>query len=373
MKTNKKSRFFYTFISIIFGLLCGSIILIISGTNPIEAYKVVIEGIIGKPSYIAWTLVNAVPIVLTGISVAFAFNTGLFNIGSEGQYIVGSIGAVMAGALLKLPPIIHPIVALMCGAICGGIWGGIVGVLKSRFNINEVISSIMFNWIGFYLSNYMLSFSFLRKPQSDNSYSIQPNASIEFLGKWKTSPQGVAFLREHTVLRQFLRANVNWGILIAVIVAIVVWYILNKTTLGYQLKAVGFNKDAAEYGGINIKRNQVVSMTISGAISGIAGAITVLGVAGNIGMMASQQGYGFDGMAVSLIAGNNPLGCIPAGLLFAGLTYGGGKLTILGTYSEIIKIVIGIIIFFISMPKLLDLIQDKFSNLYRKKDGAQND
>lgn len=352
-----RNRFFYTFVSILFGLIIGSIILLISGTNPLEAYKVIIQGIFGKPSYIAWTIINAVPIILTGISVGFAFNTGLFNIGAEGQYIVGSIGAVCAGYLLHLPPIIHPIVALLCGIICGGIWGAIVGYLKSKFKVNEVISSIMMNWIAFYLSNYMLSFSFLRKPESDNSFSIHPTASIEILKKWRLSPEGLEFLKNHEFLKKFFRANVNWGFLIAILVAILIWYILTKTTLGYQLKAVGFNKDAAEYGGINITRNQIISMTIAGALSGLAGAITVLGVSGNIGMMAAQQGYGFDGMAVSLIAGNNPLGCIPAGLLFAGLMYGGGKLTMIGTYSEIVKIVIGIIIFFISMPKLFDTIK----------------
>ena len=372
MKSKRKNRFFYTFISILLGLIFGSIILKISGTSPIEAYKVIFKGIFSKPSYIAWTIINAVPIILTGISVAFAFNTGLFNIGAEGQYIVGSIGAVLAGYLLELPPIIHPIVALLCGALCGGLWGGIVGFLKSKFNVNEVISSIMMNWIGFYLSNFLLSFSFLRKPASDNSFSIQPTASIEILGNWKRSTEGIAFLQDHAFLKQFLRPNVNWGFLIAIIMAILIWYVLKKTTLGYQLKAVGFNKDAAEYGGINIERNQIISMTISGALSGLAGAITVLGVAGNIGMMAAQEGYGFDGMAVALIAGNNPLGCIPAGLLFAGLMYGGGKLTILGTYSEIINIVIGIIIFFISMPKLLDLIQSKFVRK-NKEEGAKDD
>lgn len=370
MKSKSKSRFFYTFIAILLGLIFGSIILLISGTNPLEAYKVIFQGIVGKPSYIAWTIINAVPIILTGISVAFAFNTGLFNIGAEGQYIVGSIGAVIAGYCLHLPPIIHPIVALACGALCGGIWGAFVGFLKSRFKVNEVISSIMMNWIAFYFSNFLLSLSFIRKPQSDNSFSIQPTASIEILKNWRTSPAGIEFLKEHPFIKGFFRANINWGFLIAIIAAIIIWYILKKTTLGYQLKAVGFNKDAAEYGGINVSRNQVISMTIAGLLSGLAGAITVLGVAGNIGMMASQQGYGFDGMAVSLIAGNNPLGCILSGLLFAGLTYGGGKLTVLGTYSEIIKIVIGIIIFFISMPKLLDLIRTKLIKS-NKKEGAK--
>ncbi|MDU2109625.1 MAG: ABC transporter permease, partial [Peptoniphilus lacydonensis] len=155
------------------------------------------------------------------------------------------------------------------------------------------------------------------------------------------------------------------GIIIAIIAAIVIWYILKKTTLGYELRAVGFNEKAAEYGGININKSIVKSMGIAGILSGLAGAITVLGVSGNIGMMAAQEGYGFDGMAVALIAGNNPLGTIPAAILYAGLTYGGGKLTTIGTYSEIVNIIVGIMILFIAMPKLLDMIRfffKKWSN-----------
>lgn len=360
-----KSRLFYTVVSILLGFLFGSIILVINDINPFEAFKVIILGAIGKPSYISWVIVKAIPIILTGISVAFAFKTGLFNIGSEGQYIVGSIGAFLIGYLLKLPPIIHPIFALCVGTLFGAVWGGIVGLLKSKFKINEVISSIMFNWIAFYLSNYMLSLKSLRKVGTDTTYSIQPTANIEILGNWKKTDEGINFLVEHEILRQILRPPLNWGILIAVLVAIAVWYIIKKTTLGYQLKAVGYNLHAAEYGGINIEKNQVISMGISGAISGLAGAVMVLGVAGNIGLMASQQGYGFDGMAVALIAGNSPIACIPAGLLFAGLNYGGGKLnSALNTYSEVIDIVIGIIIFFIAMPRLLDMI---FS-IFKKKE-----
>ncbi len=342
----------------------------INKINPLAAYKVIILGAVGKPSYISWTIINAVPIILTGVSVAFAFKTGLFNIGAEGQYIVGSIGALLVGYFFKLPPVIHPIFALMGGALFGGLWGSVVGYLKSRFSVNEVISSIMMNWIGFYLSNYMLGISILRKPSSDTTFSILPTANIEFLKSWKTSEAGIAFLQNHKMLKQFLRPPINWGMVVAIIVAFVIWYILKKTTLGYQLRAVGFNKYAAEYGGINIKRNQVISMTISGMISGLAGAITVLGVSQNISMMAAQQGYGFNGMAVALIAGNNPLACIPAGLLFAGLNYGGGKLNAaLNTHSEVISIVIGIITFFIAMPKLLDLI----SLIIPKKEGKKHE
>ena len=364
----KRNRFLYTILAIVLGILIGSIILLLSGTNPVEAYKVIFLGAFGKPKYISWTIVKAVPLILTGLSVAFAFNTGLFNIGAEGQYIVGSIGALVVGLLLDLPPVIHGLVALLVGALCGYIWGALVGLLKAKFQVNEVISSIMMNWIAFYLSNYLLSFPILRSIESDNSYPIKETASIKIAGAWKMSESGRAYLAQHKFLKDILSPPLNFGIIIAILAAIVVWYILKKTTLGYELRAVGFNEKAAEYGGIDINKSIVKSMGIAGILAGLAGAITVLGVSGDIGIMAAQEGYGFDGMAVALIAGNNPLGTIPAALLYAGLTYGGGKLTTIGTYSEVVNIIIGIMILFIAMPKLLDMIKFFFTK-WSKKDG----
>lgn len=364
----KRNRFIYTILAIVLGIIIGSIILLISGTNPVEAYKVIFLGAFGKPKYISWTIVKAVPLILTGLSVAFAFNTGLFNIGAEGQYIVGSIGALVVGLLLDLPPVVHGLVALLVGALCGYLWGAIVGILKAKFQVNEVISSIMMNWIAFYLSNYLLSFPILRSIESDNSYPIKQSASIKIAGAWKMSESGRAYLAQHKFLKDILNPPLNFGIIIAIVAAIVVWYILKKTTLGYELRAVGFNEKAAEYGGIDINKSIVKSMGIAGILAGLAGAITVLGVSGDIGIMAAQEGYGFDGMAVALIAGNNPLGTIPAALLYAGLTYGGGKLTTIGTYSEVVNIIIGIMILFIAMPKLLDMIKFFFTK-WSKKDG----
>ena len=364
----KRNRFLYTILAIVLGILIGSIILLLSGTNPVEAYKVIFLGAFGKPKYISWTIVKAVPLILTGLSVAFAFNTGLFNIGAEGQYIVGSIGSLVVGLLLDLPPVIHGLVALLVGALCGYIWGALVGLLKAKFQVNEVISSIMMNWIAFYLSNYLLSFPILRSIESDNSYPIKETASIKIAGAWKMSESGRAYLAQHKFLKDILNPPLNFGIIIAILAAIVVWYILKKTTLGYELRAVGFNEKAAEYGGIDINKSIVKSMGIAGILAGLAGAITVLGVSGDIGIMAAQEGYGFDGMAVALIAGNNPLGTIPAALLYAGLTYGGGKLTTIGTYSEVVNIIIGIMILFIAMPKLLDMIKFFFTK-WSKKDG----
>ena len=147
-----KKMLYYTGMSILLGLVVGAVIFALVGVNPLEAYKVMILGAFGKPKFISWTIVEAVPIILTGIAVAFAFQTGIFNIGAEGQFIMGSLAAVIAGVVLHLPPVIHGIVALLVGIVFGALWGGLVGLFKAKRGVNEVISSIMLNWVAFYLS-----------------------------------------------------------------------------------------------------------------------------------------------------------------------------------------------------------------------------
>lgn len=374
----KKNRFVMTVLSIILGLLFGAIALKVSGYSPIEAYKVIWLGIFEKPKYVVYTIIRATPIIITGISVAFAFRTGLFNIGAEGQFLVGSLAATLAGVYITfLPPVIHAVVCILVAALAAGIWGGIVGLLKAKRGVNEVISSIMLNWIALYLSNTMLtvsSFGF-KRANSDSSHKILESAKINLFQNWKVSEAGRAALANNKLLKDILTPPVNAGIIIAIVLAIVVWYILKHTTLGYQLKAVGYNKDAAEYAGIDIKKNITKSMFIAGAIAGIAGATQVLGVNHQISILGASEGYGFDGMAVALIAGNNPLATIPAGLLFGGLKYGGAKLnsSSLGAPSEIINIVIGVIVLFVAMPKLYDKIFSGIKKIVSKKDrGEQN-
>lgn len=364
---NKNNKFFVTMMSIIMGLIVGAIILLIAGFNPLLAYKTMLLGVFGSPKYIVFTITRATPIIITGISVAFAFKTGLFNIGAEGQFIMGALAATLVGYFIKLPRGIHAIVAILVAAIVAGLWAGIAGALKAKRGVNEVISSIMLNWIALYFTNFLLTFQSFRKPNSDSSFPVMDTAKINVLYKWRMSDAGKAVLKNNRMLKDILNP-LNYGILIAIILAFIVWYVLKNTTLGYQLKAVGYNKDAAEYGGIDIKKNIVKSMVIAGMISGIAGATQVLGVNHHVSILAATEGYGFDGMAVSLIAGNNPLATIPAGLLFGALKYGGGKLNSeLGAPSEIINIVIGVIVFFVAMPKLFDIFKKVFTGKKREE------
>lgn len=365
-----RKKIYITILSIIMGLIVGAIILLVAGYNPIEAYKIMFVGAFGSPRFISWTIIRSTPIILTGISIAFAFKTGLFNIGAEGQFIVGALFATVAGYFLNLPPVLHALVAILVGVLAASIWGGIVGLLKARYGINEVITSIMLNWIALYLNNWFLTFSSFRRPNSDTTHYIQDSAKIGILQEWKLTDGGREVLAGNEFLKEFLNPPVNWGFILAIIVAIGVWYLLKNTTLGYQLKSVGFNKDAAEFAGINVKKNMILSMAIAGAIAGLAGAVQTTGVEHLVSLMPTSPGYGFDGIAVALIAALNPLATIPAGLLFGGMVYGGSKLTsFMGAPSEIINITLGVIVFFVAMPKLYEII----GSLFTRKRGEKNE
>ena len=343
----------FSFISIILGLLVGAVVLLIAGQNPVEAYTEMINGIIGKPKYIGWVIIRATPLILTGLSIAFAFKTGLFNIGAEGQYIIGSLVAAIVGINLDLPTFLLIPITLIAAAIGGAIWGGIVGYLKAKFGINEVIAAIMFNWIAFYFSNYMIRRPLLFLENSEVSRDISQNASLKI--DWLTNIFGPA-------------TPINWGIVITIIIVIIISIILYKTTLGFELRAVGANRFGAEYAGINVNSSMIKSMAIAGLLSGLAGAIQVMGVTHNITILPMTEGYGFDGIAVALIANNNPIGIIFSGLLFGGLKYGGTKMQMIGAPSEVINIVIGSIVYFIALSSALRIGFMKFKN--RKKQGG---
>ncbi|MEN8243618.1 MAG: ABC transporter permease [Thermodesulfobacteriota bacterium] len=346
-----------TLISIALGFLLGALILLMAGFNPLEAYWVILKGIFSRSKYVSYVIIYATPLIITGLSVAFALRTGLFNIGAEGQYIVGAIMAAAAGYFFKLPLILHVTLAVGLAVIAGAIWGGLAGYIKARFGVHEVISTIMLNWIALYLSNFVVTLSAFGSQGTGKSYAIQSTARINLLSDWKISEAGIEFIRNHKILGDILKTPVNAGFIFAILLAVLVWYILNKTTLGYELRAVGFNPHAAEAGGINVKKSMVYSMVISGGLAGIAGALQVLGVSHRIAKLAAMEGYGFDGIAVSLIGNNTGAGSVLAGLLFGSLKYGGSKIQdAMQAPTEVINIMIGTIILFVAMPKLIRLI-----------------
>lgn len=350
-----------TVMMLLTGFIIGGVFMLIGGYNPLEAYATMITGVFGSPKSFFTAIVKATPIIGTGLSVAFAQKCGLFNIGAEGQFIFGTITAGLIGYFVALPPFIHPLFCLLLAGLAGGALGMVIGWLKSKFGISEVISGIMFNWILLYFRNYVAALPGYEK-SSNVSYPVQDSAKMVAFSNWQSSESGRATLAENDVLRDFLKSDPNWGIVIVLLMAVAVWFILKKTTLGYRVQAVGANRFAAEYAGINVNRHFLVTLFISGALAGIAGGIQILATPPHtLSVLAGQEGYGFNGIAVALMGQNSPLGCVLAGLLFAVLTYGGTKIQAsIKVPSETIDIVIGVIVLCAGIPALFNMIQKKF-------------
>ncbi len=351
-----------TFIAIFFGFLVSAIVLSAAGYNSMDAFSALFNGIFSRPKYISNTVIKATPIILTGLSVAFAFKTGLFNIGAEGQYIIGTIAATIVGIKLNLPAVLEVPVVILSGVIAGAIFGGIVGVLKAKFGIHEVITSIMLNWIALYLCNFVVASDVFHQPDSTSTFMINESGFTSILSNWKTSDAGIKALSNTPWLSEVLiKTDVNIGIIIAIIMAVVISILLYKSTKGYELRAVGLNKDAAEFAGINVNRNIIQSMVIAGALSGLAGALIITGTAPHkLSTLAAFENYGFNGLSVALIAGSSPIGCIFGGLLYGGLLYGGQSVqSAIGAPSEIINIMIGTIVFFVALTRIVPVLADR--------------
>lgn len=289
-----ESNALYTLIAIVIGFLVGAILLLMIGDNPGVVYSTLLAGVFGKPKFIVYSIIYASPLILTGLSVAFSFKTGVFNIGAEGQFVVGSLAACIVGIFVDVPAPLHILLCLLAAAGAGVIWGGIVGFLKIKKGINEVLSYIMFNWIAFYLSNYVVNLEAVHRTGGGEATKDILDSAHMSVPLWITA------LTKCT--------DSNWGILLAIGAAVLVWFIMEKTTLGFQLRAVGYSKTAAEYAGISSNRIFMISMMISGALAGLGGATQVMGMGDRISQFAAQEQYGFQGITVALIGASNPVG-----------------------------------------------------------------
>ena len=340
------SKFVHTLLSIIIGFAVGALFLVIMGLSVGQAYGKLFQSIFSSIKSISYCIVYATPYIATGLSVAFSFKTGVFNIGAEGQFVVGSMSACVVGILLAdLPPFVLIPLCFLAAALAGALWGTIVGILKTRWGINEVLSMIMFNWIAFFLSNYIAGFPAIHSEgNAEATRNISENARILF--------------SKDFISRLNLCSTANWGILVAIVLTVVVYIIIEKTTLGYELKAVGFNKNAAEYGGINVNRSILTSLAISGALAGIGGALLLLGMGGRISVFSSQEGYGFAGIVVALIGVTNPFGVFVAGLFYGAMTYGGSKLNLVGAPTQVVSIIMGTIVFFIAISSIFSYLKN---------------
>ena len=274
-KSILQSNVLYTVLAIIIGFLIGAIFLVIAGISPAVAYSKLISSVFSKPKFLMYTLVYSAPIILTGLSVAFSFRTGVFNIGAEGQFVVGSIAATLVGILVKLPAVIQVPLCIIAAMAAGAFWSFLCGLMKVKRGIHEVISFIMFNWIAFYLSNFVVNLKDVKVEGGEASKNLEDSARILFPTSWIDSIKC---------------PDANWGIVIAVVTAIAIWVIIEKTTLGYRLKAVGFNKHAADYAGIDANKSILTALCISGALSGLGGAVQIMGQSGRLVQFAGQEG-----------------------------------------------------------------------------------
>lgn len=361
-----------TFIAIFLGFVVAAILLAAAGYDPIASFTALFEGVFSKPKYISNTIIKAAPIILTGISVAFAFKTGMFNIGAEGQYVAGTVCAVIVGSTLDLPMFLQIPVVVLAGVAGGALIGAITGFLKARFGIHEVITAIMLNWTMLYLNNFVVNSAMFHRPSSTSSIPVNDSSFTMILPEWKLSDQGLETLRNVPWLYDFLvKSDVNIAFVVAVVVAILIWFVLYRSKLGFELRAVGFNRDAAEFAGMPVERNTVLAMTIAGGISGLAGALMITGIAPHcISTLAGFENYGFNGFSVALIAGSSPIGCIFAGLLFGGLLYGGTSVQMaVGAPTDIINIMIGTIVFFVALARVVTLLAKHLEKRAAEKAG----
>ena len=251
---------------------------------------------------------------------------------------------------------------LASAMLVSALYAGFVGILKAKFGIHEVITSIMLNWIALYFSNWICSLDFFHKPGTIGMYPVNDCTYTMVLPAWKRSEAGQAFLAQHPFLQETLgRTDVNIGFLIAVIAAIFVSYLLNSTKKGYELRAVGLNIHAARFSGIDVNKSIVHAMMISGALCGLGAGLYVTGQSPHtVSTLSAFENVGFNGLSVAFIAFSSPIGCIFAGLLFGGLLYGGAGLqSKVGAPTEIINIVIGVIVFFCALSYLIPRFVDR--------------
>ena len=381
MKKILSNPFVLTVIAIILGFVVASIILLLAGYPPVESIRTLVESMLGRPKDISSVIIRSTPIIFTGLGVAFAIKTGLFNIGAEGQYVMGCVVATMVGSMLDFPKPVAVIMVLASAMLVSALYAGFVGFLKAKLGIHEVITSIMLNWIALYFSNWVCGLDFFHKPGTIGMYPVNPCTYTMVLPAWKRSEEGQAFLAENPILKETLgRTDVNIGFLAAVIAAILITYLLNSTRKGFELRAVGQNIHAARFAGINVNRSIVHAMMISGALCGLGAGFYITGQSPHtVATLSAFENVGFNGLSVAFIAFSSPIGCIFAGLLFGGLLYGGAGLqSKIGAPTEIINIVIGVIVFFCALSYLIPRFAERMeaariSKQKRKKMQDQPD
>ncbi|MCL1928034.1 MAG: ABC transporter permease [Treponema sp.] len=343
--------------AILVGLLVGFVVLLLTNASQaLGGFSLIVAGGFSSMRNIGQVLYFATPVIMTGLSVGFSSRTGLFNIGASGQFIIGAFAAVYIGVKCPfLPGHLHWITALLAAIIAGGIWGAIPGIFKAFFNVNEVIACIMMNYIGMYLVNFLVGKTIFDSMRNQ-SMRVADTANLPKMGLDKIFRDGNNL------------SSVNSGIFLAILFAVLIYIVLEKTSFGYELKACGFNREAAHYAGINERRSIVYSMVIAGAMAGLGGALLYLAGSGKgITVVDVLAAEGFNGIPVALLGLNNPLGIIFSGLFVAYLNVGGFNMQLYDFAPQIIEIIIAVIIYFSAFALL---IKGFFNSLKKIRDTS---
>lgn len=319
-------------LAVVLAMVVGAIIIVIAGADPVGGYTAMFRGALGSARGLARTFEKATPLIFSGLAVAFAFKAGLFNIGAQGQLILGAIAAAYVGfAFEGLPPVVHLPLALAAGMLAGAIWGAIPGALKTFTGAHEVITTIMLNFVAINLTDYLAN------------------------GPWKDRSPGNIVARTPAILPSAELPAIGvvpLGLLIAIVMAVLAWWVLGNTTFGYEIRAVGLNPAAARYAGMSVGRTVIASMAISGLLAGLGGAVETLGIIGRY-QPGFNTGLGFDGITIALLAQTSPLGVVPAALLFGVMRAGANQMQLYGVDAEIIGIVQGTMLLFVSAPIII--------------------
>jgi simple sugar transport system permease protein len=333
---------------VLLGFLVGTILIASVGRNPGGMYSAILQVITGwdlrrgvhNVRYIGEWFVMSMPLILCGLSMGFAARTGLFNIGAEGQYVAGLTAAQFVALYGPPIPVLHWVLAVLAALAAGAAWGGIVGYLKARFSVSEVVATIMMNYIAQYVSRYLT----MRIPGT-NTFQTPPLPATARL----SSPFMEALTNN---------SRLNYGLFLTIAAVFFFWIIIGKTRLGYSLRATGLNKDAARYGGISVSAGITTAMVIAGAFAGLAGAVVSLGSFSAGRVLAVQDGYGFDGIAVALVGNSTAWGTALSGLLFGMLKSAQPLMQSRQIPKEITSIIMGLVVVFISLRAGVRIIVD---------------
>ncbi len=323
-------------IAVFLAFLVGAAVLLATGHSPVDAYSAMLSGAFGDIFGIGQTFTQATPIIFTALAFSFASKCGLFNIGAEGQLIVGAFGAALVGISFSgLPAFVHIPMALLAGALAGGLWGFIPAILKTKLGAHEVITTMMLSYVATYLTSYMVNYPFKAPGWVAQTVPIAMSAQLP---------------------RILEPTQVSASIFFAVALAGLTHYTLQRTTFGYEVRATGLNLTAAENGGINVKREMILALVISGAIAGLGGAGEVLGVHRRF-IDGFSPGYGWDGLAVALVGALHPVGVLLAAVLFGALRSGGMTMTrVTGVPLDIVVILQALVVLFVTAPMLIRYI-----------------